>query len=324
MPPGGAGGAADDQRGPQVDGVDGHAVEQAGQGVIPALAQGEPVLPDGGEGRGHVGGDGLVVEAHNAHVLGDVQAAVVAFRIGRHSPAVVGAQNGRGPLFDELGQVLPRGFRHVVPHADELLVQRKAALLQRAAIGAVPLLQHVGLQRPAEQADAPVAQAVEVAHRRRQPAGVITAHRGHAGVLLNAVVIEDGGDGGGAEFLHPGVQQGEAQHERPPPAPVGHELLIGDAALVFLGKGHHVNRQALRPGHLLKAHDKVIAELVGVLVSHILNEDAQLFQSAPAGIAQLGGGFQYPLTQLLAHVGGVVQSLGDGALGYSQLGRNVV
>ena len=48
LPRGRAGGAPDNQRGPQVDGVDFHAVEQAGQGVIPAFAQGEPVLPDGG------------------------------------------------------------------------------------------------------------------------------------------------------------------------------------------------------------------------------------------------------------------------------------
>jgi len=38
--------------------------------------------------------------------------------------------------------------------------------------------------------------------------------------------------------------------------------------------------------------------------NHLLpcDEDAQLFWSPPAGIAQLSGSFQYPLAQFLAHV----------------------
>ena len=112
-----AAGLAEDQPGVEQQCADGHAVQQAGQGVKPALAQLGAVLPDGGQGRGSVIAQGQVVEADDAQVLGDAQPQLQAVKHDGVGQQVVAAQDGSHILAQQGREVFLETQRNIVCHA---------------------------------------------------------------------------------------------------------------------------------------------------------------------------------------------------------------
>ena len=166
-----------------------------------------------------------------------------------------------------------------------------------------------------------MAELGEMLHRKLEALLTVTAYRGHVGVLLDVVVIEDGGNPGSPQLLHPWVQKGEAQNEGGLIPPLHHEDPIGCSALELHLDGNDVHGPAVRFGHLLEAQHDVVAELVGGVVLHVFHQNAQLFfpfLPTLVHITQLHGGLQNFLAHFLADVAGVVQALRDSALGDAQ------
>ena len=180
-------------------------------------------------------------------------------------------EDGGNAVFQQPGDIGPGGLRHKVAQADVVFVDFQFIFFQGAQIGPVPRLQDIGIQGPGDQPDLFVPQPDQMLDGQFYALLVVTAHGGDVGIVLNIVVIQDGGNLGGLELLHPGIQQRKAQHKSRLITVVQHKHSIGGQPLEFHGEGNHLHAPSVGFRHLQKALYNVVAKLVGGLVVHVFN-----------------------------------------------------
>ena len=238
----------------------------------------------------------------------------------------MGKEDGGDALGGQLRDVGAGGFRYIIAQPDIVLVDLQTVLFQRAQIGIVARFYDVGIRRPRDQADLFMSQLHEVPDGQLEALLVVTADGSDVGIVFDVVVVEHGGDAGGAEFLHPGIQQRKPEDEGGPVALLHHEHAVGRLALEIHAHGDDIDGPALRLSHLLEAQDDIVAELVGRIAVHVFDDDAELafpLLKTLIYITQLHGGLQDPPLHFVADVGGIVEAFGHGAFGNPQFRGNI-
>ena len=310
----------------QQQAADGHPVQQAVQRVVAAFAELQPVLPDGGQRRGGVGAEGQVVEADDAQLFGHPDAQLEAADEGGVGHQVVAAQNGRHPLREHPGQVGVHALGEVVrvPRHRVAGGQLAAAHLVEKAL--VPHLIDVAAQRAAQIADAAVAHGVQRLDGLADGLVVVDAEGGDGGVAPDEVVVQHRRGVAAGKVLHPWVEQGQAQKQRPDVALPQHIGVVRGGLLYLFGQGDHSHAVAHGLGHLTEAGDDVGAEILGFGVVHVLDEDGEGARRAPPrpGVAEGDRRVQDGLAQALADVGRAVQRFGHRPLCDAYLFCNIV
>ena len=247
--------------------------------------------------------------------MGDADFPVSALGDDGDGADVVGAEDGRHAALKEPGHKPLCSFRDIVFQSHEVVVDLQPVFGQAREIGLIARLDDIRIQRAGDQPDFFVAQLHQVFDGLFKALLAAAPHRGHPGVVLDVVVVEDGGELRGAKFRHPGVQQRKAQHQRGLIALLEHEHVVGRLVLQLLVQGENIHVPAFGLRHLAKAVNDIIAKLVRRQIIHIFDDDAHMgvVPLELADIAHLRGGLQNLTLGCLADVGGVVQRLGNGA-----------
>ena len=188
---GGAGGAPENQLAMEQQAADGDPVQQAVQGIIAALADLQPVLPDGGQGRRSMGAERQVVKPHDAQLAGHINAQLVTADQDGMGQQVGTAQDGRHPQIQKPGQMDIQTLGKIIGVPGQLAGTGQPAAAQLIEKAPVPHLGDMGPQGPAQIADFPVSHPVQGLHRLADGLIVVDAQGGHGGVPLDEVVVED-------------------------------------------------------------------------------------------------------------------------------------
>ena len=322
-----AAGLAEDQPGVEQQCADGHTVQQARQGVKPALAQLGAVLPDGGQGRGSVVAQGQVVEADDAQVLGDAQPQLQAVKHDGVGQQVVAAQDGSHILAQQGREVFLETLGKIVVAPSQMMVIWQPVFAQCMEKGEVALLVHIGAETATQVADLPMAQLFQISHSQVHSFVVVHTYIAAGGVGRDVVVQQDRRGPAGLQLVQPGVRQGQPQEEGPDKVVLEHVLVVAGGFLDGLAEIHDLHHKAGGFRRPPEPGDDVVAKIGRLGIGHVLDEKAELLGSLfveGAGVAQIDGSFQNSFSQCFAHVGGAVQSLGNCALGDIQLVCNVL
>ena len=173
-------------------------------------------------------------------------------------------------------------------------------------------LQDVGIKRAGDQADLRMAQLHQVFDGQLKAFLAVAADGGDIRVFFYIIVIENGGKFGGTKLLHPGIQKGEAEDESSLIALLHHKNAVGSHPLELHGHRNDVHDPAFRLSFLFKAQNQLVSELIGRVIIHVFNQNAELFLlflKTFVGIPQFNGGFQDLSAHFLTDISGMVETL---------------